>query len=90
MFKSVSLHITGKVQNVGFRYSTVQKAHQLGVNGYVRNHRDGSLYIEAEAEEANLQKFINWCHNGPSSARVDNVNIQNNELMNYRGFNVRY
>jgi acylphosphatase len=44
----VSIRISGKVQGVFFRASTKGKAEQYGINGFVRNEKDGSVYIEAE------------------------------------------
>ncbi len=46
--KAIILRVTGRVQGVGFRYYAQKKALELGVNGYVRNRPDGSVYIEAE------------------------------------------
>jgi len=77
------------VQNVGFRYHTRKKAQELGISGFVKNEADGSVYAEAEAKEESLDQFILWCHNGPSWARVDNVNIQDSQVQGYEGFEVR-
>ncbi len=70
MNKSVSIRIGGKVQGVFFRASTKTMADQLHVNGLVRNEPDGGVYIEAEAEEDNLNRFIDWCRHGPARAKV--------------------
>jgi acylphosphatase len=65
--------VSGRVQGVYFRVFTRKKALQLGVNGYTRNLADGQVEIVAEAEEDILEKFIQWCHKGPITARVDQV-----------------
>ncbi len=47
----------GNVQCVGFRYSTRRIASKFVVNGWVRNERDGSVRIEVEGQEAELDRF---------------------------------
>ena len=87
--KSVSITVTGRVQNVGFRYYTHRSAIELGINGFVKNRSDGSVYIEAEGDEVALATFIAWCHHGPAWARVDEVLIQEQPLQDFKGFAVR-
>ena len=48
----------------------------LGVKGWVRNLPDRNVEIRATASEEILQKFINWCKQGPLKARVDDVIIE--------------
>ena len=67
------LLVSGRVQGVYFRVFTRKKALQLGVKGYTRNLADGQVEIVAEAEEDILEKFLQWCHKGPITARVDQV-----------------
>ena len=40
-----------------------------------RNESDGSVYIDVEGEEKDLEKFVEWCHLGPSLAKVEKVEI---------------
>ena len=77
MKKAAILTISGRVQNVGFRHHTQKAAQNYGVFGFVKNLSDGTVYVEAEGEETNLDLFVLWCHHGPAWARVDHVNIQN-------------
>src|SRR5258706_2006965 len=70
MNKHISINVTGKVQGVFFRASAREKAEELGVKGFVRNEPDGSVYIEAEAEEIILEQFLDWCREGPPRARI--------------------
>lgn len=67
------LRIEGDVQGVGFRYSCRQEALRLGLTGWVRNLKDGSVEVVAEGPEAALQSLANWCRRGPAYARVDAV-----------------
>ena len=70
----VKHRIYGKVQSVGFRYSTWGEAKRLGLTGYVRNLYDGSVEILACGTPEQLEKLLLWINaGGPGSARVDNV-----------------
>jgi acylphosphatase len=89
MEKTVCLKITGRVQNVGFRYHTRKTAQDLNISGFVKNEPDESVYAEATGEEDNLDRFILWCHSGPDWARVDEVKIQVMPYHAYNGFLVR-
>lgn len=81
--KAVSIKISGRVQNVGFRFHTRKAARELNITGFVKNQPDGSVYVEAAGEQEILDQFILWCHKGPSWARVDEVKIV---AMPYRVF----
>ena len=76
------------MQGVGFRETTKIIANQMMVNGFVRNEKDGSVYIEAEGEEIFLEEFVNWCNEGPDRSRVENVEVSDGEVKNYRNFEV--
>jgi acylphosphatase len=65
--------IRGIVQGVGFRYAMCQEAERLGVNGWVRNRRDGSVEAVALAEPGALDALQQWAARGPRGARVDAV-----------------
>ena len=69
----VRLIIEGRVQGVWFRDSTRSQAKTLGVTGWVKNRHDGAVEALAEGPEENVAKLIEWCHRGPSAARVDRV-----------------
>lgn len=86
--KHINLQITGKVQGVFFRASTKAVADQMGVKGFVKNEKDGSVYVEAEASETILSLFVDWCKEGPEKAKVENVTVSDGELKNYRNFEV--
>jgi acylphosphatase len=87
--KSYSVQLFGKVQGVFFRASTKEKAESLGINGFVRNESDGSVFIEAEGEEDNMRSFIEWCNHGPILARVDKCIVKEIEVKNFNGFNIK-
>jgi acylphosphatase len=69
----VRLIVEGRVQGVWFRESTRREAERLGVRGWVRNRREGTVEVVAEGPEENVRKLAEWCHHGPPSARVTRV-----------------
>ena len=70
------MKVYGKVQGVGFRYYTHKKANELGLNGFVKNKPDGSVYIEAEGEENNLKNSSIGAKMGRHGRRVSKVEKQ--------------
>ncbi|MFW6044535.1 MAG: acylphosphatase [Planctomycetota bacterium] len=85
------LFIEGHVQGVFFRGSTRRRARSVGVDGYVRNLPDGRVEAVFEGNERTVKDMVNWCHQGPSSARVDSVDIEwTNPTGEFSGFNIRY
>lgn len=88
--KGVILKVYGKVQGVGFRFYTQKEALELGLKGFVQNKPDGSVYIEAEGESDKLERFILWCEEGPSWARVTKVEKQFVPVLDRdEGFSIR-
>ena len=87
--KSISIKAIGKVQGVWYRASTQKEAIKLGLNGFVRNEPDGSVYIEATGEEEALNTFIKWCKRGPELAHVTEI-VVTDILNEYKdGFAIR-
>lgn len=81
--------IKGTVQGVCFRDTTRDFARSIGIDGFVRNEPDGTVYIEAEGEESQLEALREWLREGPSAAEVEEVDLNQAELKNYDGFNVQ-
>ena len=90
MFKSVRIKISGRVQHVGYRYFAKKEAGKYQVKGWVKNEPDGSVLVEAEAEEQNLDHFILSLRNGQGWARVDHLDLQTIPFAGYKDFGVRY
>ena len=87
--KAAIIKVYGRVQGVGFRFYTNKKAVELGISGYVQNKPDGSVYIEAEADETDLLTFIDWCNIGPQWARVAKVESQFVPPVSFDDFQIR-
>ena len=83
------ISVTGRVQGVGYRWSAVHEARLRGINGYVRNMPDGSVYIEAEGYPEQLDGFIEWCKKGPATGFVKTVTFIEATAVQYRDFTVR-
>ncbi|GGE63741.1 acylphosphatase [Pedobacter psychrotolerans] len=88
MIKHIDIKVSGKVQGVFFRASTKAVADQMGIKGFVKNEKDGSVYIEAEAEQFILDAFIDWCKEGPDKSVVENVEVSDGALKDFRNFEV--
>lgn len=80
--------IEGKVQGVWFRVSTRDEAIRIGLKGFVRNERDGSVYTEVEGEEQVLNDFVRWCHIGSEQSDVQKVSVKEGELMGFKEFKI--
>jgi acylphosphatase len=89
MKKAMSIRVHGKVQNVGFRYYTVKTAAQFMIHGFVQNEPDGTVYIEAEGEAADIDTFTDWCRRGPDWARVESLDIQEIPVSGHRSFLIK-
>lgn len=89
--KRLHLIIHGRVQGVFFRRFVCEQAQRLGLTGYVRNKNDGSVEAVAEGEEKILQELVALCRKGPTAARVDKIDVEEeNYTGDFKGFVRRY
>ena len=65
--------VTGRVQGVGFRYYVMSTAEELGLTGWVRNRRDGSVEVIAEGDPEVLRSLISALEKGSRSSSVQEV-----------------
>jgi acylphosphatase len=85
------IKITGKVHGVGFRYFAQLKANEIGVTGWVKNNRDGTVLIMAQGDETDLNTFIDYLQIGPTRARVNKISRYKMELLSdFDIFSVKY
>jgi len=75
MKTTLHLHISGRVQGVWYRESMRLEAERLGVAGWVRNGRDGSVEAMVQGEKSAVGALIEWAWKGPPAARVDAVAV---------------
>ncbi len=68
-------HVRGRVQGVYFRGWTRSQAQRLGLNGWVRNLRDGRVEVLAQGDETALRELEKLLWQGPSFSRVDEVAV---------------
>ena len=73
---TLHLRIAGRVQGVGYRYALGAEAQAGGINGWVRNRRDGTVEAVVQGEPQAVEKIVAWAKRGPPAARVTQVDVQ--------------
>lgn len=86
---AVNLRIEGRVQGVGYRWWAVGEAERLGLCGWARNRRDGSVEILALGAAEAIAELERTCAEGPPAARVAVVRRAPAEDDGSRGFRQR-
>ena len=87
--KTVRLRVTGRVQAVGYRAWAIEAAESLGLRGWVRNRRDGTVEALASGSAEAVAAMIEACRRGPPAARVAGVEVTNAEDDGSPGFTAR-
>ncbi|MCT2087399.1 acylphosphatase [Microbacterium enclense] len=72
---TVAITVRGHVQGVGFRWALRAEAERVGVTGWVRNRRDGSVEAHVSGAQGEIDEIVAWAHHGPPLARVERVEI---------------
>ncbi len=81
--------VHGRVQGVFFRDSCRHEAEAVGVRGWVRNERDGTVRAHFEGPPAGVEHMVAWVHDGPRHARVRHVDVAVVPPQDLHGFEVR-
>lgn len=88
MEKTIRVSVFGRVQGVGYRAWTEQRARQLGLKGWVRNRLDGSVEALFSGEDAGVAQMIRACQEGPSVARVERIKQQDEAALAVPDFKI--
>ncbi len=87
--KLVNIRVVGLVQGIGFRWLARKAAYRYGIKGYVVNNDDGSVSIEAEGTDEQIKQFIDWCKNGSTSGRVDQIEVHEGKMKFHTEFSIK-
>ena len=75
--------VSGKVQNVGFRWYAREKAVDLGLTGWVRNLPDGRVELWFQGEIGAVEAMEEWCRRGSPTASVMKAEITDEPVLDY-------
>ena len=78
--------VKGKVQGVWFRKYTCDEAIKLSIVGFVRNEQDGSVYVEAEGIESDLNLLLSFLKKGSLMSKVASINYKVATVQNHTDF----
>ena len=81
--------VRGGVQGVGFRVAVLERAHTLGVLGWVRNGEDDSVQVHAEGASAAVDALVAYLHEGPPEARIARVDVERAKVEGHEQFAIR-
>jgi DNA ligase D-like protein (predicted 3'-phosphoesterase) len=81
--------VRGRVQAVGFRDATVQRARALGAMGWVRNGEDDSVLVHAEGPQAAVEELVAFLREGPPAAEVTEVETERVKVEGHEQFAIR-
>ncbi len=84
--KHLNIRVTGKVQGVYYRATTKAVADHLGVKGFIINKPDGSVYLEAEGDDFELESLLEFCEQGPERAEVEQVVVEEGPIKGFENF----
>ncbi|NQE35286.1 acylphosphatase [Microcoleus asticus] len=85
----VRLFVSGLVQGVGYRYSTMNQAKYFGLSGWVRNLPDGRVEAVFEGDKKAVEGMIDWCRGGPTGATVSELVLEYEDPEGDRTFEIR-
>jgi acylphosphatase len=87
--KATKVVVGGRVQGVGFRWSTRRAAERIGVRGWVRNRADGSVEVHVEGDEARVAAMLAWLRRGPDGAVIGDLEVADIEPEGMESFEIR-
>jgi len=81
--------VKGRVQGVFFRAETQKQANRLQLTGWVRNTAEGAVEVLICGRETDVGDMVEWLHQGPALARVEEVQLQPVDWPELEGFQIR-
>ena len=82
------MNVSGRVQGVFYRATCARMAREKGLAGNVRNRPDGGVEAVFEGPSDAVEEMVAWCREGPDLARVDEVEVRNEDPVGEAGFRV--
>ena len=86
--RTVRIRIDGQVQGVAFRDWMKRTCRELGLTGWVRNRRDGSVEATVSGEPELVADMLELCRRGPPAARVSDVAVLAEEDAAFASFEI--
>ena len=74
--RAVLVRVYGRVQRVGYRRFVLDSAQELGLTGYVKNEKDGSVTVFAQGDDAVVENFIEMLKSPPQPAHVRSIEVK--------------
>jgi len=90
--KLIQIHvfISGRVQKVGFRITTIYQARKIGVSGWIRNRLDNRVEMVVVGSKNKIDKMLKWLAKGPMLAKVEKLEVVSQKEINSDPFKKRF
>ena len=85
----IHVWVQGRVQGVGFRAYTEAMARNAGVQGWVRNLRDGRVEAVFEGSLSGVEAMVTWCERGSPGSKVESLERRSESPEDVEGFQIR-
>ena len=86
--KNFKIRILGKVERTGFHYFVKQLAQLNNINGFVDHPSKGGITIEAEGDESDMNRFLEYCLEGPNGSKIASTNICEQAIKKHTSFSI--
>ena len=86
--KNLSIKISGKVKKTGFLFYTKQFSKIYNIHGFAEYINNTTLFIEAEGKETELNKFIEYCKEGPFGSKITGFDIREGKIKHHHSFDI--
>jgi acylphosphatase len=77
--ETYNVRVHGRVQGVGYRFSTVRRAHELGIGGWVQNLEDGTVEAVIQGTPDQVDRMFEFMRKGPVGARVTELESERSD-----------